>query len=186
MPGALVAGGEQVTLRTVEPEDLEFFQRAHANPAIRVPLGWDVKSRAELQAELEDGFGHDELFLVCRDGGSAGPGRPDEDDVERIGAVAVGTSERARSGISFWLVPSVHGEGYGSEAVSLALDHVFRTYPHPAVTATTLPDNDASRGLLESLGFRQEGRARKQAFWDGAYRDTVRYSLLREEWTGEE
>lgn len=98
----------------------------------------------------------------------------------------VGTAERARSGIGFWLVPSVHGEGYGREAVSLALDHVFRVYPAPAVHAKALPHNDASRGLLESLGFRQDGRARKEAFWNGEYRDSILYSLLREEWRGRE
>jgi len=41
---------------------------------------------------------------------------------------------------------------------------VFRVYPHPAVHAKALPDNEASRGLLESLGFSQDGRARKEFF----------------------
>lgn len=182
MPGALVASGERVTLRTAEREDIPFLQRAHANPELRYPLGWDVKNLAELEADIEDNLGYDELFLVCLDGDDAGPGQPDEDDVRRIGCVVVGTDEWARSGIGYWIDPAVHGEGYGSEAVSLALDHVFRVYPHPAVSAKALPDNDASRGLLESLGFIQEGRARKEAYWDGEYRDTIWYSLLRREW----
>ncbi len=42
--------------------------------------------------------------------------------------------------------------------------------------------NDASRGLLESLGFTEEGRRRKYMFVDGAHRDMVQYGLLREEW----
>lgn len=32
MPGARVASGERVTLRTAEEEDAPFLQRAYANP----------------------------------------------------------------------------------------------------------------------------------------------------------
>jgi hypothetical protein len=61
MPGARVASGERVTLRTAEEEDAAFLQRAHANPELRYPLGWDVKSRDEIAADIEDNIGHDEL-----------------------------------------------------------------------------------------------------------------------------
>ncbi len=182
MPGARVASGDRVTLRTAELEDVPFVQRAYANPELRYPLGWDVENQAEIESEIEGEDGHDELFLVCLDGDDAGPGQPDEADVRRIGSVVAGTHERARSGIGFWIVPGAQGEGYGREAVSLAIDYLFRVYPHPAVHASALPHNDASRGLLESLGFQQEGRARKVAFWDGEYHDAIEYSLLRAEW----
>jgi ribosomal-protein-alanine N-acetyltransferase len=186
MPGARVESGERVTLRTAEEEDAAFLQRAHANPELRYSLGWDVKSRDKVAAELEDDMGYDELFLVCLDGEDAGPGQPDEDEVRRIGAVVAATPGEFRSPVGYWLVPAVHGEGYATGAVSLALDHVFRVAAHPAVAAKAMPDNDASRGVLESLGFTQEGRLRKEVFWDGEYRDSVYYSLLREEWRDRE
>lgn len=66
--------------------------------------------------------------------------------------------------------------------MSFLIDELYGQYPHSAVYARTLPTNEASRGLLESLGFSEEGRLRKEAFWDGEYRDTIVYSLLREEW----
>jgi ribosomal-protein-alanine N-acetyltransferase len=185
MPGARVASGDRVTLRTAEEEDASFLQRAHANPELRYPLGWDVKSRGEIAANLADNIGHDELFIVCLDGEDAAPGSPEEDNVQRIGAVVAATPEHFRSGIGYWLAPAVHGEGYGTEAVSLLLDYLFRVHSHPAVYAKALPDNDATRGLLESLGFTQEGRARKEAFWDGEFTDSITYSLLREEWHDE-
>lgn len=185
MPGALVTRGERVTLRTVEREDIPFIQRAYANPELRYPLGWDVKSQRELEEQFDETGGHDEQFLVCLDDDDSGPGQPADDAIRRIGCIVAGTARRARTGIGFWIVPEVQGEGYGTEAVSLALEYLFRVYPHPAVYANALPDNEASRGLLESLGFTQEGRARKEAFWDGEYRDTIVYSLLRDEWTGQ-
>jgi hypothetical protein len=76
MPGARVASGDRVTLRTAEEEDASFLQRAHANPELRYPLGWDVKSRGEIAANLADNIGHDELFIVCLDGEDAAPARP--------------------------------------------------------------------------------------------------------------
>lgn len=99
-----------------------------------------------------------------------------------VGCLVAAAPEHARAGIGFWLIPSVHGDGYGKEAVWLLLDHLFSVYPNPAVYAKALPSNEAARGVLESLGFTQEGRARKEAFWNGEYQDAIQYSLLRSEW----
>lgn len=182
MPGARVVSGERVTLRTAEAdEDAPFLQRAYANAELRNSLNWEVKSRDEVAADLDDDLGFENLFVVCIDGDEAGPGSPEEDDLRRIGAIIVGTGEHF-SAIAYWLDPAIHGEGYGTEAVSLALDYNFQVYPHPAMQAKALATNEASRGLLESLGFTQEGRLRKRAFRDGEYQDLISYSLLREEW----
>jgi RimJ/RimL family protein N-acetyltransferase len=180
MPGARISSGERVTLRTVEQEDLGFVQRARANPEIRYPLGNPLGNRREIEEWFEDDDA--DRFLVCIDGDDAGPGQPDEADVERIGAISVDDADWRRPELGYWLVPAVHGEGYGKEAVALVVEYVFRTYDHPAVGAGVYEFNDASRGLLESLGFSAEGRTRKDRFIDGEYVDTVQYSLLREEW----
>lgn len=179
MPGARMAAGDRISLRTVESEDIPFIQRAYANPELRYPLGWDVTA----QSELADEDRHDEEFLVCLDDESAGSGDISVEETRRIGSVVAGVSPRARAGIGFWIIPEAQGSGYATEAVSCLLDYLFRIYPHPAVYANVLPDNEASRGLLESLGFSEEGRARKEAFWQGQYRDTLQYSILRSEWT---
>ena len=43
--------------------------------------------------------------------------------------------------------------------------------------------NDASRQLVERLGFSREGRIRDHVFVHGKYQDVVQYGLLRAEWT---
>lgn len=182
MPGARIGRGDRIALRTVEREDLPFLSRANANPDLRYGLGWDTKNQAQLEAEFEDQFGYDEVFLVCLDGDEAGPGPIDEAEAERIGLVYAAGGERSRAGIGYWIIPERQGQGLGKEAVAFLVDHLFRVYPHPAIYARTRPDNEASRGLLESLGFTQEARLRKEAYWDGQYRDTIAYSLLRNEW----
>ncbi|QLH84037.1 GNAT family N-acetyltransferase [Halosimplex pelagicum] len=183
MPGARVSSGDRVTLRTVEAEDVPFLQRAGANPAIRYPLGARLRNREAIDVSEEEA-GTDRL-LVCLDGEDAGPGRADEDDTRPIGAVSVECVDYRRPELGYWLVPAVHGQGYGTEAVGLAIDYVFRSYDKPAVGAGAFDHNDASRGLLESLGFTEEGRRRKFMFVDGAHRDMVQYGLLREEWVDE-
>ena len=172
MPGARVASGERVALRTVATEDVPFIQRAFTNPAIRYPLGTQLKNQDEIESWNEEA--NDDHFLVCIEGDDAVPGQPDGDDVRPIGAVTVEDAA--------WRRPEVHGEGYGKEGVSLVVDYVFRTYEHPTVGAGAYAFNEASRALLESLGFSEEGRTRKVRFVDGEYVDGIQYGLLRSEW----
>lgn len=175
MPGARITAGERVTLRTLEKEDLPFLQRAYTNPEIRYPLGTPLKNLDQLETWTED-EGTDQ-FLVCLDVDDE-----DDEDTRPIGAVFVEDASWRRPELVYWLSPDVQGNGYGKEAVSLVIDYVFRVYDTPAVGAGAYAFNDASLGLLESLGFEEEGRIRKDRFVDGRYVDRIVCGLLREEW----
>ncbi|GAA0244682.1 GNAT family N-acetyltransferase [Haladaptatus pallidirubidus] len=179
MPGAYVQRGERITLRTVEEEDVRFVQRASTNPELRYPIGNRLMNRTQLEEHIEDGSS--DRFLVCVEGDEASPGQPDDADVTRIGEVTVMDADWKRPELGYWLVPEMQGEGYGKEAVSMVIDYAFRQYDAPAIGAEAYDFNDASRGLLESLGFEEEGRRRKFMFVDGAHRDMVQYGLLRRE-----
>lgn len=188
MPGTRVAAGNRVTLRTAEREDLPFTQRAATEPAVRHPLGSPVRARDELERRREEG---DDLeLLVCLDGPDPGPNPesveedPTSGETRPVGAVTVEDVDWKRPELSYWLVPEVHGEGYGRDAVATAVDFVFRTRAVPAVEAGAYAFNDASRRLLESFGFTEEGRRRRHSFTDGEWADLVEYGLLREEWEG--
>jgi ribosomal-protein-alanine N-acetyltransferase len=178
MPGARIKRGERVTLRTVEEEDVPFVQRASANPEIRYPLGSPLRNREQVEDWDTEGT---DRFLVCLDD-DAGPGQSDEGAVRPVGIVSVEDADWKRPELGYWLVPEVHGEGYGTEAVALVVGYVFRSYDTPAIGAGAFASNDASCGLLESLGFSEEGRRRKYMFIDGEHRDMVQYGLLRQEW----
>lgn len=101
-------------------------------------------------------------------------------DVRR--QVSVDDVSWRRPDLGYWLVPEHHGEGYGTETVSLLVDFCFRTYEHPAVGAVAYEFNAASRDLLESLGFAEEGVTQCDRFVDGEYVDTYNYVLFREDW----
>ena len=117
MPGARVTGGERVTLRTVESEDVPFLQRS-VEPEIRYPLGNPVRNQEAFDVTDEDGT---DRFLVCLEG-DAEFNQPDESDVRRIGNVNVEDADYKRPELGYWLVPEVHGEGYGKEAVALVVE----------------------------------------------------------------
>lgn len=180
MPGPRVTSGERICLRTVEGEDTQFLQRAYTNPELRYPIGTPVMNREQVE-DWNDDESQDQ-FLVCLDDGDTDGEQHDEADTTPLGAVSVKDANWKRPELTYWLVPEVHGDGFGKAAVSLAIDYIFRTYDTPAVGAMAYDFNEASRGLLESLGFVEEGRFRKFRYIDGEYRNGIQYGLLRHEW----
>jgi ribosomal-protein-alanine N-acetyltransferase len=184
MPGALIERGPAVTLRVAEAEDAAFFQRAGANPDLRYPLAGVVFTREETTERIVES--DEDRFIVCLDDAEAGPGTPDTDRSRPVGGVTVEDADWKRPELTYWIVPEAQGQGYGKEAVGLAVDYAFRTYATPAVGAGAYAFNDASRGLLESLGFEQEGVKRGYMFVDGAYRDLVEYGLRRDDWDAQD
>jgi ribosomal-protein-alanine N-acetyltransferase len=182
MPGSRIARDDEVTLRTCEREDVSFLQRAHANPELRRPTGLPLENQEGIESRL----GETDQFIACLEPEALGPGDPTVDDVERIGHVELDTRPYRRPELGFWLEPDVHGQGYGTRTVSLAVDYAFELYDTPGLYAEVYDYNEASQGLLESLGFEQEGRLRKSKHRDGEYVDRVLYGLLREEWSSTE
>ena len=84
--------------------------------------------------------------------------------------------------LAYWVLPEYQGEGFGREAVSLLLEYGFDELRLNRVGAHCLASNEASSGLLESLGFEREGRRRERHYVDGEYVDALGYGLLATEW----
>ena len=89
----------------------------------------------------------------------------------RVVWLAVGIGER-----SYW------GQGYGYEAVALALDFAFRELNLHRVQLTVFSYNERAIRLYEKLGFRCEGVFREFMERDGERHDMYLYGLLRREW----
>lgn len=175
MPGAAFLRGDRVTLRTVESEDVDLFQRARNDPEYREGLLFTTPKNRETVAEFveevvaDDGADASVNLLVCADG-------------EPVGGVALFDRNADHATLAYWLAPEARGQGYATEAVSLVLDYAFDTLGINHVVAWTVDYNDASRALLERLGFEHEGTYREHVWRKGEYRDTVHYGLLRREW----
>jgi len=178
MPGPAFLQGDNISLRTVETEDLQFLQEARNDARIRIPTGRPDPLNGEQAREFyeETICGDDGTWLLVADG----------DD--QVGVVAVKSIEQ-RSGwgeVGYWIHPDDHQQGYGCEAVSLLVAHAFDQLGLHRLEARTFEHNTPSRRLAESVGFTQEGVEREKAFVDGQRRDVIVYGLLAPEWASTE
>jgi ribosomal-protein-alanine N-acetyltransferase len=90
-----------------------------------------------------------------------------------------------RSGyLGYWIDQSVAGRGMASLAVALVCDHAFSAVGLHRVQADIRPENGPSRGLVERLGFQEEGLLRRYLDIDGDWRDHLAYALLAEDLPG--
>jgi len=110
------------------------------------------------------------LFLIRRD------------DKRLIGAITLDNIRRGPSQsaqVGYWVGPEHARQGYMREALGALVAHAFGEMDLSRVEAACLPENAASRGLLEGLDFAYEGRALAYLQIDGRWRDHVLYARLR-------
>jgi ribosomal-protein-alanine N-acetyltransferase len=93
-----------------------------------------------------------------------------------------GVSQSASLG--YWTGRRHARRGYMREALTLLADWSFGPLALHRIEAACLPSNAPSRGLLEKLGFEEEGVARGYLMIDGRWQDHVLYGLCQEDWRG--
>lgn len=74
------------------------------------------------------------------------------------------------------------GHGYMTEALTAAVEFVFRNLRLHRIMANYMPENERSAGVLRRLGFEVEGRARDYVLIGGRWRDHVMTSKLNPDW----
>ena len=103
-----------------------------------------------------------------------------EDD-ELVGGVTLSHVRRGvaqTATLGYWIGAPFARQGYMTEALRCLLPFAFGRLALHRVEAACLPRNEASRRLLDRIGFREEGFARQYLRIDGAWRDHVLYALL--------
>jgi [ribosomal protein S5]-alanine N-acetyltransferase len=86
--------------------------------------------------------------------------------------------------VGYFVAERHNGRGYATEAVRQAVDAAFRALDLHRVQAAVIPRNTASIRVLEKVGFREEGCARRYLRIAGAWEDHKLYAVTREEWPG--
>jgi len=176
MPGAVFLRGDEITLRTIEEEDVEFLRDAINLPEVRQGLTTAYPLNVEQEREFfEERISNQEdvNLAICADEDIAGViGLHDLN--QRAGTCEVG----------LWLAPEYHGQGYGTEASRVLTEHAFRELRMHRVQARVLATNEASARIWEKLGFEEEGRHRDEAFTDGEHVDMRYFGVLADEWNG--
>jgi ribosomal-protein-alanine N-acetyltransferase len=104
-----------------------------------------------------------------------------------IGAVTLDNIRRgpAQAGtLGYWTGQAFSRQGYMREAVNCMVSHAFRKLDLSRVEAACLPENQPSRGLLESCGFKYEGVAQSYLQIAGRWRTHVLYAAIRHDRRG--
>ncbi len=115
------------------------------------------------------------LFLIRRE------------DATLVGAITLDNIRRgpAQAGtLGYWVGERHARQGYMREAIPAVVHHAFNTLGLSRVEAACLPENIASRGVLEQAGFKYEGVAQAYLQIAGRWRTHVLFANLRSDRRG--
>ncbi|OED47129.1 GNAT family N-acetyltransferase [Rhodobacteraceae bacterium (ex Bugula neritina AB1)] len=104
-----------------------------------------------------------------------------------VGAITLDNIRRgpAQAGtLGYWTGQSFARQGYMREAIGAVVHHAFTKLDLSRIEAACLPENQASRGLLEKSGFKYEGVAQSYLQINGRWRTHVLYASLRHDRRG--
>ena len=99
-----------------------------------------------------------------------------------LGAITLDNVRRgpAQSATLGYWIGEVHArQGFMRESIEAMTHYAFRAMDLSRLEAACLPENAASRGVLEKTGFKYEGVAQSYLQIDGRWRNHVLYANLR-------
>lgn len=101
-----------------------------------------------------------------------------------IGACGFKVLQRdpGRLEIGYTLASAFHGRGYATEAVGAMMSWIFEHRAPDRVQAHVYVGNDASKRVLEKVGFVYEGLIRANTPKRGVRKDEWLYAITRNEW----
>jgi [ribosomal protein S5]-alanine N-acetyltransferase len=115
------------------------------------------------------------LFLIWRN------------DRRLLGAVTLDNIQRGPSQagtLGYWIGQEFARQGFMREAVEAVVHYAFHELDLSRIQAGCLPENMASRGVLEKSGFKYEGVAQSYLQIAGRWRTHVLYANLRNDRRG--
>ena len=109
------------------------------------------------------------------------------EDEALVGAITLDNIRRgpAQAGtLGYWTGQRFARQGYMREAVAALVHYAYTRLDLSRIEAACLPENVASRKLLESCGFKYEGVAQSYLQIHGRWRTHVLYAALRSDRRG--
>lgn len=168
---------QRIFLRPIENEDLDmYYKKALWDKESRFFTGTQVVfSRAGVQRWF-DHINTDSSridLLICL-----------QETNEPIGDIALNDIDHLNRSASIRIAifnKEYWGNGYGTEAMSLLLEHGFENLNLHRVGLDVFSFNKRGIKSYEKLGFKQEGIIRDKLFYDGEYHDLIMMGVLKEE-----
>lgn len=175
--------GPRLSLRELTVDDVNAVHAIYGSAEVTEHLSFTPRSRQEVGG------------IVARSIASATASPREEyalavvenDGGEPIGFARLATDphQQCAATMGFALRADAWGVGYGRETVGLLLDLAFTDLDLHRIWAARSPLNAASEKTLLAVGMTEEGRIRGHVHVGGAWRDSIVYGILREEWPGD-
>lgn len=103
---------------------------------------------------------------------------------ELVGVMALLKVDRKNRNaeLGYWIAKRYWNLGFATEAGLRVMEFCFNVLNLERIYAKFIPNNKASRRVMEKLGMRYEGTMRHEVFKDNRYHDMNYYGIIREEW----
>lgn len=104
------------------------------------------------------------------------------EDTALLGAITLDNIRRGPSQagtLGYWIGEPHARQGFMREAIAGMVHYAFERLDLSRIEAACLPENTASRALLEKCGFKYEGVAQSYLQINGRWRSHVLYAALR-------
>jgi len=153
LPEPLPIHAGRITVRRLQPSDLESFLAYRCNPSVGLYQGWTVMSRAEALAFLDE-MSHTPCFPAGQWCQLAIADRIADQLLGDIG-IHVQAAPETSAEVGFTLHPDWQGRGLAQEAVGAIIQALFTHTPVTHIVGITDARNLASIRLLERLGMQK-------------------------------
>lgn len=100
-----------------------------------------------------------------------------------IGFARLGLGGVKAAKLGYAIAADHWGNGYATDAARTLINYGFTVLDLHRITVAIGPDNAASIAVVDRLGFAPEGRLRDHVFTNGAWRESLLYSILAQDWT---
>ncbi len=171
--------GEKVRLRPLRIEEAEqsFISSLDSPSRQFLQLGIELPTSVELQRIAL------EKYVGCKDADGVVVFAIENLAGDHIGGVSLHSRDEKNGLFSFGIIidRQHRGQGYAEDAVQILLKYGFWERRYQKCNSACTHTNEASIKLHKKLGFLEEGRRRRQVFFNGEYHDDILFGLTREE-----
>ncbi|WP_392900783.1 GNAT family N-acetyltransferase [Streptomyces sp. LN699] len=171
--------GSQVVLREFDLADVDDVLAVIGDDRVTEWLSFDSRNRGEAVAMVEGAADRaqeeprTEYYLAVT---------PHDDEGHVVGFARIALAGVQAGKLGYAIGADCWGRGYATDAARTLVSYAFTELGLHRVSAAIGPTNTASISVVKNLGFVEEGRLRDHVFTGGAWRNSVLYSVLADEW----
>ena len=170
--------GQQIRLRSLEIEDLEFLYNIENDESFwelsgtLFPFSKDILLQYIRNAKQDIYQARQYRFVISSEENKISLGLIDLFDF---------SAQHSRAGVGIILHPDHQNKGFGSEALSLLITYCKNELGLHQLYANVLENNTVSLGLFEKHGFQKVGIKKDWIYYHNSFKNEIILQLILEE-----